>query len=122
APPSPDYIPGPEAPPSPDYIPGPEAPPLPYYILGPEYQEYLALADDMLPAKEQPLPAVVSPTTESPGYITESEPEMEPKENDGDDEKYEIGKSSITAAAARQIRPTLTIADKRRADDKLIGR
>nr|GFB77433.1 hypothetical protein [Tanacetum cinerariifolium] len=34
---------------------------------------------------------------------------------------YEIGDSSI-AAAARQIRPTLTIADKRRADDKLIGR
>nr|GFC06044.1 hypothetical protein [Tanacetum cinerariifolium] len=26
APPSPDYIPGPEAPPSPDYIPGPEYP------------------------------------------------------------------------------------------------
>nr|GFD37389.1 hypothetical protein [Tanacetum cinerariifolium] len=26
-------------------------------------------------------------TAESPGYITESEPEMEPEENDGDDEK-----------------------------------
>nr|GFD63888.1 hypothetical protein [Tanacetum cinerariifolium] len=25
-------------------------------------------------------------TAESPGYITESEPEMEPEENDGDDE------------------------------------
>nr|GEX89211.1 hypothetical protein [Tanacetum cinerariifolium] len=35
--------------------------------------------------------------------------------------RYEIGESSV-AAAARQIRPTLTIADKRRADDKLIGR
>nr|GFA66747.1 hypothetical protein [Tanacetum cinerariifolium] len=43
----------------------------------------------MLPAKEQPLPAAVSPTTESPKYITESEPEMEPEENDGDDEKSE---------------------------------
>nr|GFD41656.1 hypothetical protein [Tanacetum cinerariifolium] len=31
----------------------------------------------------------VSPTAESPGYITESEPEMEPEENDGDDEKSE---------------------------------
>nr|GFC44528.1 hypothetical protein [Tanacetum cinerariifolium] len=29
------------------------------------------------------------PTAESPGYITESEPEMEPEENDGDDEKSE---------------------------------
>nr|GFA09023.1 hypothetical protein [Tanacetum cinerariifolium] len=36
-----------------------------------------------------PLPAAVSPTAESPGYITESEPEMEPEENDGDDEKSE---------------------------------
>nr|GFC44390.1 hypothetical protein [Tanacetum cinerariifolium] len=48
----------------------------------------------MLPAEEQPLPAavsptVVSPTAESPGYITKSEPDMEPEENDGDDEKSE---------------------------------
>nr|GFD46332.1 hypothetical protein [Tanacetum cinerariifolium] len=50
APPSPDYIPGPEAPPSPDYIPGPAAPPSPDYIPGPEYPEYLPPADDMLPA------------------------------------------------------------------------
>nr|GEW21841.1 hypothetical protein [Tanacetum cinerariifolium] len=35
--------------------------------------------------------------------------------------RYEVGENSI-AAAARQIRPTLTIADKHRADDKLIGR
>nr|GEZ87071.1 hypothetical protein [Tanacetum cinerariifolium] len=88
-PPSPDYIPGPEAPPSLDYIPGPEAPPSPEYIPGPEYPEYLPPADDMLPAEEQPLPAAVSPTAESLGYITESKPEMEPKENDGDDEKSE---------------------------------
>nr|GFA58610.1 hypothetical protein [Tanacetum cinerariifolium] len=88
-PPSPDYISRPEAPPSPDYIPGPEAPPSPDYIPGPEYPEYLPPADDVLPAEEQPLPAAVSPTTESPGYITESEPEMEPEEEDGDDEKSE---------------------------------
>nr|GFD30175.1 hypothetical protein [Tanacetum cinerariifolium] len=36
--------------------------------------------------------------------------------------RYEIGESSVAAAAARQIRPTLTIAESRRADDKLIGR
>nr|GEZ09366.1 reverse transcriptase domain-containing protein [Tanacetum cinerariifolium] len=62
APPSPDYIPEPKAPPSPDYIPGPEAPPTPDYIPGQEYPEYLPPADD-------------------------SEPEMEPEEKDGDDEK-----------------------------------
>nr|GFA38864.1 hypothetical protein [Tanacetum cinerariifolium] len=89
APPSPAYIPRPEAPPLPDYIPRPEAPPSPNYIPGPEYPEYLPPADDMLPVEEQPLPAAVSPTAESPGYITESEPEMELEENDGDDEKSE---------------------------------
>nr|GEV90437.1 hypothetical protein [Tanacetum cinerariifolium] len=62
APPSPDYIPGPEAPPSPDYIPRPETPPSPDYILGLEYPEYLSPFDD---------------------------PEMEPEEDDGDDEKFE---------------------------------
>nr|GEZ11148.1 hypothetical protein [Tanacetum cinerariifolium] len=72
-----------EAPPSPDYIPGPEAPPSPEYIPGPEYPEYLP------PAEEQPLPAAVSPTAESPGNITDSEQEMELEEDDGDDEKSE---------------------------------
>nr|GEZ66788.1 hypothetical protein [Tanacetum cinerariifolium] len=89
APPSPDYIPGLEAPPSPDYIPGPEALPSPDYIPGPEYPEYLPPADDVFPAEEQPLLAAVSPTAESPGYITNSEPEMEPEEEDGDNEKSE---------------------------------
>nr|GEY82344.1 hypothetical protein [Tanacetum cinerariifolium] len=89
APPSPDYIPRPKAPPSLDYIPGPEAPPSPDYIPGPEYLGYLPPADDVLPTKEQPLPAAVSPTAESPGYITDSETEMDPEEEDGDDEKFE---------------------------------
>nr|GFB41456.1 hypothetical protein [Tanacetum cinerariifolium] len=35
------------------------------------------------------LPTTVSPTTESPGNITESEPEMEQEKEDGDDEKSE---------------------------------
>nr|GEV85981.1 hypothetical protein [Tanacetum cinerariifolium] len=33
---------------------------------------------------------------------------------------YEVGESSV--AAARQIRPDLTVADSRRAEDRLIGR
>nr|GFC20684.1 hypothetical protein [Tanacetum cinerariifolium] len=233
-------------PPSPDYIPRPEAPPSPDYIPGPEYPEYLPPADDMLPAEEQPLPAAVSPTAELPGYITDggdndaNDDGDDLSEDDADDEdeeessdkpfeegetaatpppfgyrvaarisvqphilmpfhseseverlhaihtpplspvsptsyplppflmplpiftplptssfplpssirstygsesipeadiplwkrahfttptsRYEIGESSVAAAAARQIRPTLTIADKRRAGDKLIGR
>nr|GEZ82920.1 hypothetical protein [Tanacetum cinerariifolium] len=35
---------------------------------------------------------------------------------------YEIGESSVAAAAARHIRPALTIANSRRAEDRLIGR
>nr|GFC24920.1 hypothetical protein [Tanacetum cinerariifolium] len=89
APPSSDYVPGPEASPSPDYIPGPEAPPSPDYIPGPKYPEYLPPADDMFPIEEPLLPAAISPITESPGYIADSEPEMDPKEEDGDDEKSE---------------------------------
>nr|GFD62748.1 hypothetical protein [Tanacetum cinerariifolium] len=38
-------------------------------------------------AEEQPLPAAVSPTAESPGYIADSEPEIDPKKEDGDDEE-----------------------------------
>nr|GEW80204.1 hypothetical protein [Tanacetum cinerariifolium] len=76
-----------EAPPSPDYIPGPEAPRSPDYIPGPEYPEYLPPADDVLPAEEQPLPAAVSPTAELLGYIADSEPEMDPEEEDEDAEK-----------------------------------
>nr|GFA29203.1 hypothetical protein [Tanacetum cinerariifolium] len=47
----------------------------------------------------EPLPAAVSPTTESPGYITDSEPEMEPDEKDGDDEKSK--EDSINYSASR---------------------
>nr|GEZ78797.1 hypothetical protein [Tanacetum cinerariifolium] len=78
-----------KAPPSPDYIPRPEAPPLPDYIPGSEYPKYLPPADDVFPAEEQPLPAAVSPTVESPGYIVDSEPEMNPEKEDGDDKKSE---------------------------------
>nr|GEW52392.1 hypothetical protein [Tanacetum cinerariifolium] len=78
-----------EAPPSPDYIRGPEAPPSPEYIPRPEYPEYLPPADDVFSAEEQPLPATVSPTAELPRYIADSEPKMDPEEEDGDDEKSE---------------------------------
>ncbi|GJW09736.1 putative reverse transcriptase domain-containing protein [Tanacetum coccineum] len=43
--------------------------------------------DDVLPAEEQPLPAAVSPTADSPGYITESDPEEDPEEDDEDPEE-----------------------------------
>ncbi|GKB22694.1 hypothetical protein Tco_0862095 [Tanacetum coccineum] len=41
--------------------------------------------DDVLPAKKQPLPAAVSPTADSPGYVPESDPEEDPEEDDDED-------------------------------------
>ncbi|GJV89732.1 hypothetical protein Tco_1533670 [Tanacetum coccineum] len=70
-----------QAPPSPDYVPGPEEPqaPLPlYFILEPVYSEFMPSDDEVLPAEEQPLPAAASPTDQSPGYILESDPEEDP--------------------------------------------
>ncbi|GJS44976.1 hypothetical protein Tco_0595097 [Tanacetum coccineum] len=86
APPSPDFVPGPEqAPPSPVYVP---------YVLEPVYPKFMPPEDKVLPAEEQPLPAAVSPTADSPGYIPESDPEEDPADypadggddNDDDDE------------------------------------
>ncbi|GJU16268.1 putative reverse transcriptase domain-containing protein [Tanacetum coccineum] len=89
-PPSPDYVPGPELPPSPDYVPSPEHPPLPVYVPyvpKPAYPKFMPPEDDVLPSEEQLLHAAVSPTADSPGYITESDPEEDPEEDDEDHEE-----------------------------------
>ncbi|GKA20477.1 hypothetical protein Tco_0700466 [Tanacetum coccineum] len=95
----------PVAPPSPDYIPGPEDPqtqPVPQdederepmlvqahdpdYVPEPIYPEYIPLEDEHeFPAEEQPLPPIDSPTAESPGYVTESDPEEDPEEYEDDE-------------------------------------
>nr|GEX70780.1 putative reverse transcriptase domain-containing protein [Tanacetum cinerariifolium] len=86
-PPSPDYVPGPEHPLSPDYVPGPEHPPLPVkvpYVPEPEYPEYPTPFDDEAPLEDQPLPADASPTTASPGYVADSDPDKDPNEDPED--------------------------------------
>nr|GEV87902.1 hypothetical protein [Tanacetum cinerariifolium] len=88
APPSPDYVPGPEHPPSPDYVPGPEHPPSPIevpYVPEPEYPEYLVPSDAEAPLEDQLLPADVSPIAASPGYVTDSDPDEDPKEDSEED-------------------------------------
>nr|GEX58643.1 hypothetical protein [Tanacetum cinerariifolium] len=64
-------------PPSLDYVPGPEHPSSPDYFMPPEH--------DVLLAEDQLLPAVVSPITNSPGYINEFDLEEDPKEEDDKD-------------------------------------
>nr|GEW22191.1 retrotransposon protein, putative, Ty3-gypsy subclass [Tanacetum cinerariifolium] len=72
------------APPSPEYVPGPEHPPLPEFVPKPIYSEFMPPKDDVLLAEEQPLPVAVSPTTESPRYIIDSNPEEDLEEDPAD--------------------------------------
>nr|GEX44562.1 hypothetical protein [Tanacetum cinerariifolium] len=70
------------APPSPDYIPGPEepqTPPAPHDGDGPR-----------LLAEEQPLPPIDLHTAESPGYVAESNPEEDPKEYEDDETEDDL--------------------------------
>nr|GEX30018.1 hypothetical protein [Tanacetum cinerariifolium] len=53
----------------------------PDYVLEPMYPKYILLEDEhVLLAKEQPLPLIDSPTTESSGYVAESDPKEDPEE------------------------------------------
>nr|GEV07506.1 hypothetical protein [Tanacetum cinerariifolium] len=90
---SPDYIPGPEEPQTP---PAPQdedehelmfiQPHDPDFVPEPIYPEYIPLEDEhILLAEEQPLPPVISPTTESPGFVAESNPEEDPEEYEEDE-------------------------------------
>nr|GEW61888.1 putative ribonuclease H-like domain-containing protein [Tanacetum cinerariifolium] len=57
----------------------------PDYVPEPMYPEYIPLEDEhVLLDEEQPLPPVVSPTDESPGYVLESDPEEDPEEYEDD--------------------------------------
>nr|GEZ53189.1 hypothetical protein [Tanacetum cinerariifolium] len=71
------------APPSPDYIHGPEepeqAPPSPDYVLGPEH------ADDEIVAVDQPYAEDASPISQSPEYVPESDFEAHPEDDDDED-------------------------------------
>ncbi|GJZ82630.1 hypothetical protein Tco_0647803 [Tanacetum coccineum] len=62
-----------EAPPSHDYVSSLEYPPLPEFVPEPVYPEFMPPEDEVFPTEEQPLPAAVSPTTDSPGYIADSD-------------------------------------------------
>ncbi|GJS46594.1 hypothetical protein Tco_0596715 [Tanacetum coccineum] len=77
----------PVAPPSSDYVSGPDHPPSPVevpYIPEPEYPEYLVPSDNEAPMKDQPLPADASPVALSPGYVADSNPEEDSEEDHAD--------------------------------------
>nr|GFA43667.1 hypothetical protein [Tanacetum cinerariifolium] len=93
APPSPDYIPGPEEPQTPPVLQDEDErepmfiqPHDPEYMPEPMYPEYIPLEDEhVLPAKEQPLLHVVAPTSKSTRYVTESDLEEDTKEYEYDE-------------------------------------
>ncbi|GJX82068.1 hypothetical protein Tco_0331549 [Tanacetum coccineum] len=60
-------------------------PPSPDFVPELVYPEFMPPKDEVLPAEEQPLPAAVSPTADSPGYVPESDPEEDPEEDDDED-------------------------------------
>ncbi|GKC56645.1 hypothetical protein Tco_1084243, partial [Tanacetum coccineum] len=66
-----------------------QEPPLPDFVPEPVYPEFMAPEDDVLPAKEQPLSAAVSPTANSPRY-TKSGPEEDLEEEDDEDLKEDL--------------------------------
>nr|GEZ31498.1 serine/threonine protein phosphatase 2A regulatory subunit B''beta-like isoform X1 [Tanacetum cinerariifolium] len=68
-----------------------QEPPPPDFVPEPVYPEFMPYEDDVVLAGEQPLPATVSPTADSSGYITEFDPEEDPEEeNDEDPEEDPI--------------------------------
>ncbi|GJT43634.1 putative reverse transcriptase domain-containing protein [Tanacetum coccineum] len=119
----------PVPPPSPDYIPGPEDPQTPPvlqnedereamfiqphdldYVPEPIYPEYIPLEDEhVFPVKEQPLPLVDSPTTESPGYVTESDPEEDPEEYEDDETEDEERLARCTAPSTHSSPPPVPL-------------
>ncbi|GKF93738.1 hypothetical protein Tco_0283438 [Tanacetum coccineum] len=58
----------------------------PEYVPESIYPEYIPLEDKHeFPAEEQPILHVESPTAESPGYVTKSDPEEDPEEYEDDE-------------------------------------
>ncbi|GJQ95013.1 hypothetical protein Tco_0006152 [Tanacetum coccineum] len=74
-----------QAPPSPDYVPGPEepeqAPPSPDYVPGPEH------TDDEIVAEDQPGAEDAIPTTQSPTMVPESDLKANPEEGSSEDDE-----------------------------------
>nr|GFC90363.1 hypothetical protein [Tanacetum cinerariifolium] len=89
-----------QAPPSPDYIPGPEepeqAPPSPDYVPGPEH------ADDEIIAEDQPYAEDASPIAQSPEYEESSEDdeddEMDVEADEEEEEEHPALADSVVVA------------------------
>nr|GEU88882.1 reverse transcriptase domain-containing protein [Tanacetum cinerariifolium] len=110
APPSPDYVPGPEEPHTPpasqdedEHEPMFIQPHDPDFVPKPIYPKYIPLEDEhILPAEEQPLPPIISPTAESPGDDADDEDE---DEKDDEEEVKEDHLALANSDAAISLPP-----------------
>ncbi|GKD26063.1 hypothetical protein Tco_1232277, partial [Tanacetum coccineum] len=104
APPSLDYVPGPEHPPSPDYVPGPEHPPSPVevpYVPEPEYLDYVAYFD---PEEDPEEDHADYPTDEGDDDDEPSDDEDDDDDtNDEDEEPFENEDDDEEEEEARKI-------------------
>ncbi|GJU19908.1 hypothetical protein Tco_1153250 [Tanacetum coccineum] len=80
------------APSSPDYVLGPkdpeQAPLSPEFVPERVYSEFMPPEDEVFPAEEKPLPDAILPTTDSPGYIADSDPEEDEEDLEEDPIDY----------------------------------
>ncbi|GJX74241.1 hypothetical protein Tco_0312836, partial [Tanacetum coccineum] len=78
----------------------------PDYVPEPIYPVYIPLEDEHeFPVEEQPLPPVDSPTAESPGYVTESDPKEDPEEYEDDEEEEEEEEEHLAPADSAIVVP-----------------
>ncbi|GKB32102.1 hypothetical protein Tco_0871503 [Tanacetum coccineum] len=95
-----------------------QAPPLPEFVLEPVYLEFMPSEDDVLPAEEQPLPIDVSPTADSPGYISESDPEEDLEEDDDEDPEEDPADYPTERDDNEEEEPSEDKADDKDEDDE----
>ncbi|GJZ90577.1 hypothetical protein Tco_0662504 [Tanacetum coccineum] len=80
--------------PFPDYVPVPEEPEhaslSPKFVPKPVYLEFMPPEDKVFPAEELPLSVAVSPTTDSPGYMANSDPEEDEEDPKEDPTDYPV--------------------------------
>nr|GEW00720.1 putative reverse transcriptase domain-containing protein [Tanacetum cinerariifolium] len=73
------------APPSPNYVHGPEHPPSLDYVPSPKYPKYVSPSNNVVPIKDQPLPDDASPIALSPGYVADFDPNEDLEEDPEED-------------------------------------
>nr|GEU84228.1 hypothetical protein [Tanacetum cinerariifolium] len=121
APPSLEYVPGPEHPPSLDYVPGPEHSPSPIeipYVPELEYPEYLEdPKDDQANYPADGGDGNDEPSDDDDDDTNDEDPEEEPFEDEEDDEDEEEHLALVDSSAIPIVDPILPARDTEALED-----